>query len=162
LSLGLVGWAINLPSFLTLLVGLIVIGADVALILFLRRHPGPPLSGANPLARRRWTMSQMNGGLGAVVAMIVPAMTTISVGVALAKIAIWLVPVVVDSGVSGQVGVPSFTLAEFVHDVYLTQGRAFLVSFVGALASVGLPMLVISGIMAATGRHSARSAKRME
>ena len=162
LSLGLVGWAINLPPFLTLLVGLVVIGADVVLILFLRRHPGPPLSGASPLARRRWTMSQMNGGLGAAIAMIVPAMTTVSVGVALAKIAIWLVPVLVDSGVSGQVEVPSFTLVEFVHDVYLTQARAFLISVVGALASVGLPMLIISGIMATTGRQSARSAERME
>jgi signal transduction histidine kinase len=162
LSLGLVGWAINLPPFLTVLVGLVVIGVDVLLIFFLRRHPGPPLSGASPLARRRWTMSQMNGGLGAAVAMIVPAMTTVSVGVALAKIAIWLVPVLVGSGASGQVDVESFTLVELVRDVYLTQARAFLISLVGALASVGLPMLIISGIMAATGRHSTRSAERLE
>jgi hypothetical protein len=160
LSLGLVGWAINLPSLLTLLVGLVVIGVDVLLIRFLRRHPGPPLPGVNPLARRRLTMSQMNGGLGAAIAMVVPAVTTISVGVALAKIGIWLVPVLVDPGVSGQVDVQSFTLVEFVHEVYLTQARAFLISFVGALASVGLPLLIFSGIMAATGRRSALRAER--
>jgi len=162
LSLGLVGWAINLPPFLTLLVGLVVIGVDVLLIRFLHRRPGPPLSGANSLTRRRWTVSQMNGGLGAAIAMIVPAMTTISVGVALVKIATWLVPVLVDSGVSVQVDVESFTLVEFVHGMYLTQARAFLVSFVGALAGVGLPMLIISGIMAATGRPSAWSSEGTE
>jgi hypothetical protein len=105
-------------------------------------------------------MSQINGGLGAAIAMIVPAMTTISVGVALAKIGIWYVPVLVASGTSGQVGVLSFTLVEFVRSVYLAQARAFLISFVGALASVGLPMLIVSGIMAATGPRSARSAER--
>jgi hypothetical protein len=155
LSLGAISWAINLPSFLTILVGLVVIVADLVFVVILRRHPGPPISDSATLARRRLAMSQsINGGLGIVVAMITPAMTTISVFVSTAMIAAKFVPVLGSYDSSEPPYVPDFTLVELVRDAYLAQARTFLISFVGAAVSIGLPMLVISGIIAIIQRRS--------
>ena len=155
LSLGVISWAINLPSFLTILIGLVVIIADLVFVVILRRYPGPPLSDSATLARRRLAMSQsINGGLGIVVAMIVPSMATISVFISIAMIVARFIPVLGSYDMSEPLHVPDSTLAELVRDAYLTQARAFLISFVGAAVSIGLPMLVISGIIAIIQRRS--------
>jgi hypothetical protein len=58
--------------------------------------------------------------------------------------------------------VPNYTLVELVRDAYLTQARAFLISFVGAIASVGLLTLIISGIIAIVKRRSAQNAEMVQ
>ena len=103
-------------------------------------------------------MSQsINGGLGIIVAMIVPLMTTISVFVSTAMIEAKFVPVLGSYDMSEPLSVPGFTLVELVRNAYLTQARAFLISFVGAAVSIGLPMLIISGIITVVKRRATQS-----
>ncbi|MDY7077702.1 MAG: sensor histidine kinase [Chloroflexota bacterium] len=147
LSLIVITWAVSLPNFWCILIGLVIIVTDIALILVLRRNPGPPLSNPNTLAWLRLTMAQsISGGVGAVVAMIVPAMTTVSVIIITIVIATRFVPVLASYNPSGQVALDS-ALDAIVHDIYLAQARVFLIALVGAVVGVGLPTLAISGIM---------------
>jgi hypothetical protein len=155
LSVGAIIWAIGLGSFWSILVGIVIIAIDVALIAVLRRNPGSPVSSPSTLAWRRLTMAQaVNGGVGTVVAMIVPAMATISVVIILVVIATGFVPVVASTDVLGHVE-SGFDLVALVRDIYLTQARVFLISFVSAAVGVGLPSLTISGIMMLTRRSLA-------
>lgn len=154
LSLGIIVWAAALPPFLSLLAALAAIITDVVLIVILRRQPKQPPFDAIALARLRLAMSQsINGGLGEVVAMIVPPMTAISVIVSMVAITIRFAPVLEQSYV------PDYTLVELVRDAYLTQARVFLVSCVGAIANVGLAMLITSGTIAIVKRRSAQNAE---
>jgi len=162
LSLGIIVWAVALPPFFSLLAALVAIIADVVLIVILRRQPKPPPSDTITLAQLRLTMSQsINAGLGSVVAMIVPLMATISASLSIVMLTRFT-PVLTNYDMSEQPYVPDYTLVELVRDAYLTQARAFLVSFVGAIAIVGLLMLVISGIITIVKRRSAQNAKMVQ
>ncbi len=147
-SLGVIVWAIGLSTFWCIVVGLGLIVADVALIVALRRNPGPPLSSPSTLAWLHLTMAQaLSGGVGTVVAMIVPTMTTISTIISLAMIVLRFLPVLKNYDAPGLQAVPDLALLAFVRDVYLFQARALLISLVVAVVGVGLPTLGISGII---------------
>jgi signal transduction histidine kinase len=157
LSPVIIGWAISLPPFLGILVGLGIIIADIVLIVVLRRQPKRSPSAAITLARLRLTISRtINGGLASVIAMIVPPMATISVIVSIVMIIVRFVPVLA-SYAQEQSYVPNYTLVELVHAAYLTQARAFLIVIVVAIVNIGLTMLITSGIIAIEKRRSART-----
>jgi hypothetical protein len=163
LSLGIIVWAVALPPFFSLLAALVVIIADVVLIVILRRQPRQPPSDAITLARLRLTMSQsINAGLGSVIAMIIPPMASISGAVSIVMITVRSVKVLASRTYTEQPYVPNYTLVELIRDAYLTQARAFLISFVGAIASVGLLTLIISGIIAIVKRRSAQNAEMVQ
>jgi signal transduction histidine kinase len=163
LSLGIIVWAVALPPFFSLLAALVAIIADVVLIIILRRQPRQPPSDTITLARLRLTMSQsINAGLGSVIAMIIPPMASISGAVSIVMITVRSVKVLASRTYTEQPYVPNYTLVELVRDAYLTQARAFLISFVGAITSVGLLTLIISGIIAIVKRRSAQNAEMVQ
>jgi hypothetical protein len=104
----------------------------------------------------RSALSQLiRGGLGAVVAMVVPPMTVFTTQVGLGLITNQLVEVLVGREFAAQ----EFTLAELVRDVYLAQASALLTAFVAATAVIGLLTLIISGIMALPAQLVAQNAE---
>jgi hypothetical protein len=134
LSLGAVVWAITLPQFFGSLVALIVVVADVALLILLRRQPGSAL---NTLARGRLTMvQQINASMGAVFGMLVPPMTVINT----------LISIKVVSDFDAL----RHTSVELVRNLYLNQSRVCLAMFVIAAAGMGYGLLTsaIGGIIA--------------
>jgi signal transduction histidine kinase/ribosomal protein L40E len=134
LSLGAILWAITLPPFFSLLVGLIVVAADVALLIILRRQPR---SDAATLARGQLTMAQqINASMGAVCAMIVPPTAIINT--------------LVSIKVVSDFGALNHTLVELVRNLYLNQARVCLGMFVVATAGLGYGLLTsaIGGIIA--------------
>jgi len=125
LSPGVIDWAIGLSTahspvsqFMGVLVGLAMLVVDVVLIVGLLRVPRQSLSYAITLAQMRLALSQLiHGGLGAVVAMVIPPMTVLTTQVGLGLITNRLVEVLVGREFAAQ----EFTLVELVRDVYLTQ-----------------------------------------
>jgi hypothetical protein len=139
---------------------LIIIVTDVVLAVVLHRHPGPSLSDPTILAQQQLTMAQLiNGGLGLVVAMILPSMPIISTVIGIYRIAVRFVPVLATDPSSTPSFAPGFTLIELVRDVYVTHARVFMISFVGATVGIGLPALVISGIITLAKRRLTQSPK---
>jgi signal transduction histidine kinase len=163
LSPGIIDWAIGLSTahspvsqFVGVLVGLAMVVVDVALIVGLLRAPRQSLSYTITLAQMRSALSQLiRGGLGAVVAMVVPPMTVFTTQVGLGLITNQLVEVLVGREFAAQ----EFTLAELVRDVYLAQASALLTAFVAATAVIGLLTLIISGIMALPAQLVAQNAE---
>ena len=155
LSLGIIDWAISLPPFWGVLVGLAIIVADVILIVNLLRLPKQPPSYTITLAQLRLTISQsVTAGLGSAIAMAIPPMTIISATVSMGLITNQLVEVLVGYGFAAQ----EFTPVELVRDVYLTQASAFLTTLVAATAAIGLLTLIVSGIMAIPEQLAAQNA----
>jgi hypothetical protein len=143
----MIAWGIGLPSGWGALVGLAVAAVDIVLLVILRRQPRPSSSAAAILQGLQLGISQMiNASLGAIVAMIVPVLANIGTGVSLVTILNRLIAVL--AGYSESQSAPDFTLVQLIRHVYLAQGRAAVVVLVGAVATVGLLLLAISGIMA--------------
>jgi hypothetical protein len=81
-------------------------------------------------------------------AMIIPLMALISIGLTGLTI-LWPFPPVLSGAVTdGQLVPPSYTPVELVQNAYLAQASALLISFLVAAVILGLLMLVISGRMA--------------
>ena len=147
-------WGVSLPLSWGMLVGLAVAAVDVALLVILRRQPGQPSSGVTTLASLRSTLSQMTGAsLGAVIGVLVPWMITFSSGVSVLMIIIRSMETLASYNVPDGPYTPDLALAELVRDAYLTQGRISLVALVGAVATIGLLMVAISGIIAVIRRR---------
>jgi hypothetical protein len=105
-------------------------------------------------------MSQsINAGLGSVVAMIVPLMVTISTVINMMMIAARFTSVLWNDNVSEKPYLPNYTLVELVHNTYLTQARAFLISFVVAIVIAGLLILITSSAIAIVKGYLAQNAK---
>jgi hypothetical protein len=163
LSPGMIDWAIGLSTahspvsqLVGVLVGLAMVVVDVALIVGLLRAPRQSLSTTITLAQMRLALSQLiRGGLGAVVAMVVPPMTIVATQVGLGLITNQLVEVLVGREFAAQ----EFTLAELVRDVYLAQAGTLVVAFFAATAAIGLLALVISGTMALPAQLVAQKAE---
>jgi signal transduction histidine kinase/ribosomal protein L37E len=134
LSLGAILWAITLSPFFSLLVGLIVVVADVALLMILRRQPS---SDTAVLARGRLTMvQQINASMGSVFAMLVPPMAIINTLISIKSLS--------------DFDALHHTVAEFVRNLYLNQARVCLAMFVVAAVGLGYGLLTsaIGGIIA--------------
>ncbi len=147
--LGLItaSWTISLSSLTTVLVGLIIAAANSALIVILRRQPKRPLFGSDVLSRLRLLVSHsISAGLGIVVAVLVPLMANLSAAVSMA-----MIPVRWKEALDGST--PVYTLVELVRDAYLAQARVFVISFVVAIALIGLQTLVFGGIMTIVKRR---------
>jgi hypothetical protein len=152
LSLITVSWAVSLSPLATILVGLVVIVANGVLIVILRRQPKRAPRDTGALPRLRLAVSQsISSGLGVVVAMLVPLMANLGTAVSVAMIPVRWKEVLDSLALSPTL---NYTLIELVRGVYLAQARVFLVSFVAAIALVGLRMLVFSGIMAISKRRA--------
>ncbi len=134
LSLGASLWAITLTPFFGSLVTLIIVTADVALLMILRRQPDSALA---TLARGRLTMvQQINASMGSVFGMLVPSMAIINTLVNIKAVS--------DSHKLNH------TLIELVRNLYLSQARVCLGMFVIAAAGLGYGLLTsaIGGIIA--------------
>jgi hypothetical protein len=148
-SLGMIAWGISLPLGWGALAGLIVAAVDVVLLLLLRRQPRQPTSDAITLQGLQTSLAQMiNASLGTIVAIIVPVLANIGAGTSLTMILVRLIILLADySEIQPS---PDFTMIQLVRDAYLAQGRVAIVMLVGAVATVGLLMLAISGIITLT------------
>jgi hypothetical protein len=151
----MIAWGISLPLGWGALAGLVVAAVDVLLLVLLRRQPRRPSSVAITLQGLQTSLAQMiNAGLGTVVAIIVPIMANISAGTSLTMILVR--PITLLADYSETQPSPDFTMIQLVRDAYLAQGRVAIVMLVGAVATVGLLMLAISGIIAFTKHRISR------
>ena len=154
LSPGALDWAIGLPTLQSMLVGMAIIAIDVAIIVNLSRLPKQPSSYTIALAQLRFAISQsVSAGLGSIIALVIPPMVVVSTIVGMSMGTNQLVEVLVGNEFAAQ----EFTLAELVRNVYLTQARAFLTTFVAAAAIIGILVLVASGITAIPEQISGRN-----
>jgi signal transduction histidine kinase len=145
-----IGDAIGAPLLLTGLAGSVVMGSlYLAAAAAARRRQRAMASHTTVRAGLRLVLSQSIGaGLGFIIALAVPPMTTISTVVGMGLVTNQLVEVLVGSGSAAQ----EFTLVELVRSVYLNQASGFLTAFVVAVAAVGLLALLVSGITALSER----------
>jgi signal transduction histidine kinase len=157
LSLATIVWAATLPSLMTILLALTIILVDISLVVILRRQPKPPPPDVAGLARLHLSMSQtINAGLGSVVAMLVPLMTIIGASLSVITITIPSIPVLAQFAAAAPPYAANQTLIELVRGAYAAQARASLFAFVGAVAIVGLVLLLASARIAIARRQAAR------
>jgi hypothetical protein len=139
-------WAVGRPLVLNVLIGLVIIASDVILIILLRRQPKPSLSGEVASASPEAIVSRtISASLGLGFAFIIPIIANSGVIVSMAVIAVTVIPV---TSYQGQPVTPGYSLIDLVQNAYLAQARIGLLVFVGAVASVGLITLIVSGLSA--------------
>jgi hypothetical protein len=141
---------VSLPLSWGMAVGLIVTTVDVVLLLVLRRQAKrPPKTAA--LARLQSTASQIvNTGIGTAIALIAPLAAIDYSGANLLTIMTRANSVLAGLNGPGSSRIPDFTMADLVRNAYLVQARLAVIMLVGSVVTVGLLMLVISGIIAFT------------
>jgi hypothetical protein len=160
-SLGMIVWGTSLPPSWGMLVGLAVAAVDVVLLVVLRRQPRQPSSDVATLESLRTTLSEMTGAsLGAVIGVLVPWMITFSSGVSIIMLIIRSLNTLASYDEFNQTYPLDLDLVDLIRDAYLTQGRISLVALVGGVATIGLLMVAISGIIAVTRRRLAQDAGR--
>jgi hypothetical protein len=149
-SLGMIVLGVSLPLSWGMAVGLIVTTVDVVLLLVLRRQAKrPPKTAA--LARLQSTASQIvNTGIGTAIALIAPLAAIDYSGANLLTIMTRANSVLAGLNGPGSSRIPDFTMADLVRNAYLVQARLAVIMLVGSVVTVGLLMLVISGIIAFT------------
>ena len=145
LSLLIIAWFIDMPPFLTVVVALIVITANAVIGVVLLRQPRRAMIETINLEwLRTIASSQISAALGTALAILLPMMT--SIGVTISMFTIVVKPTeALTSYVSAEVNLPDAILVGMVRSAYLTQGRAFLVSFMVVGALIGLTIVVIGG-----------------
>jgi hypothetical protein len=160
-SLGMIIWGASLPLSWGMLVGLAVTAVDAALLAVLRRQPRQPSSDATTLASLRSTLSEItSASLGSVIGVLAPWMITFGSGASILMLIIRSMETLASYDAPDGPSTPDFTLTELVRDAYLTQGRISLIALVGSVATIGLLMVTISGIIVIIRRRLAQDAGR--
>jgi hypothetical protein len=86
--------------------------------------------------------------------MLVPPMAVIATWVNLARFPVRAADVLKGDAVLGPTGTPGDVLVGWVRDAYLTQARIFGGLFIVGVATMGLLILLYSGIMALTRQRA--------
>jgi hypothetical protein len=136
-------WAIRMPPFLTVLIGILILILDAALIRFIRRRPRKQ---PDTITLRKLHQNIVEGidiSLGIVVACIVPAMTALSTALSIVLLVIQPIEML-SSYEETAPPVLDYTLVDMVHEVYFAHGRAALSSFVALVVVIGLALLLLS------------------
>jgi hypothetical protein len=151
-SMALMSWAVRLTRFWGLLIWLIVTVTSIVLIVLLWRQPKQrPLDGSTVAWLKMEQSRSWGAGVGAIIAVVVPPLVTLSAAISVIALPIDLIPMLA-SYAEEQDFVLHYTLAKLVRDAYLTHARISFFSLVGAVATISLTVLALNGAAALAER----------